>query len=161
MSRTMLWSLTLAACLLSGCQAQQNLRPDSPAGNVFELQQRAQQAYAEGDWLTAERAYRDLTRQVPREVEPWFRLGNIYAHLEQPEHALAAYKEVLVRDPRNSKTWHNMGVVQLRQATGSFLTLEQVAEPDDPLKQRATQLLDAVSQLLEQDFDAAVEDDLR
>jgi tetratricopeptide (TPR) repeat protein len=161
MSRTMLLNGILAVCLLSGCQMQQNVRPDRPSGDAFELQERAQEAYAQGDWVAAERAYRELTRQVPREAEPWFRLGNIYAHMEQPEQALAAYKEVLVRDPRNSKTWHNMGVVQLRQATSSFVTLEQVAEPDDPLKQRATRMLDAVSQLLEQDFDSSVEDDLR
>lgn len=162
MSRTLLLPVwILAACLVAGCQGQQILRPDTPTGNVFELQQRADQAYAEADWQTAERAYRELTRQVPREIEPWFRLGNIYARLEQPEQALAAYREVLVRDPNNSKTWHNMGVVQLRQATASFVTLEQVAPADDPLRQRATQMLDAVDRLLEQDFDATVEDDIR
>lgn len=163
MSRTFLLCWILTTCLVAGgCQLQQNVRQDSPAGgNIFELQQRAEEAYSRGDWQTAERAYRELTRQVPRDTESWFRLGNVYAHLEQPDQALAAYREVLVRQPDNSKAWHNMGVVQLRQATASFVTLEQVADAGDPLQQRATQVLDAISRLLERDFDATVEDEMR
>ncbi|MDZ7736803.1 MAG: tetratricopeptide repeat protein [Gammaproteobacteria bacterium] len=93
--------------------------------------------------------------EVPQEADPWFRLGNIYARLEQPGKAVAAYQEALVRKPENGKAWHNMGIVQLRQAMNSFMHLEAATEPGDPLHDRARIMLDTVSQVLESDFDAA------
>jgi tetratricopeptide (TPR) repeat protein len=154
-SRRLAAAVPLVLLLIGACAPQQGLV--RPPGNAFELRERAEQAYAQGDWLNAEKEYRALTRAVPTESEPWFRLGNIYAHLNQPEQALAAYKEALIRDPKNGKAWHNTGIVQLRQATSSFLALQQVTEAEDPLHQRAQKMVESVMQLLEQDFAAGAE----
>lgn len=158
-NRTMALAI-LAVLLLGGCQPQ-NLRPDAAASettdsdNALELREKAAQAYNEGDWETAERAYVRLTEQVPKEADSWFRLGNIYARQGRPADAIAAYQETLVRKPKHAKAWHNMGIVQLRQASNSFMYLEDVTEPDDPLHERATLLLDTMTRLLESDFDGA------
>ncbi len=147
----------LGLLLLSGCQPQ-NLRPDAAASettasdNALELREKAAQAYNEGDWETAERAYVQLTEQVPKEADSWFRLGNIYARQGRPADAIAAYQETLVRKPKHAKAWHNMGIIQLRQASNSFMYLEDVTEPGDPLHERATLLLDTMTRLLESDF---------
>ncbi|MCS3903018.1 tetratricopeptide (TPR) repeat protein [Methylohalomonas lacus] len=148
--------MLLGLLLLGGCQPQ-NLRPDATASettatNTQELREKAVQAYNKGDWETAERAYVQLTEQVPKEADSWFRLGNIYARQGRPADAIAAYQETLVRKPKHAKAWHNMGIVQLRQASNSFMYLEDVTEPDDPLHERATLLLDTMTQLLESDF---------
>lgn len=148
----------LGLLLLSGCQPQ-NLRPDAAASettdsdNALELREKAAQAYSEGNWEAAERAYVRLSEEVPKEADSWFRLGNIYAHQDRPGDAIAAYQETLVRKPKHAKAWHNMGIVQLRQASNSFMYLEDVTGPDDPLHERATLLLDTMTQLLESDFD--------
>lgn len=148
-------AVPLVLLLLGACASQQG--PVRLSGNALEMRERAEQAYTQGDWLDAEKEYLALTRTVPTESEPWFRLGNIYAHLNRPEQALAAYKEALIRDPKNGKAWHNTGIVQLRQATSSFLALQQVTEADDPLHQRAQKMVESVMQLLEQDFAAGAE----
>lgn len=158
--------LLLPVMILAGCQPQ-NVRPDAAgagdnnSGNAIELQQRAYQAYQQGDWQAAEKAYVALTRQVPQEAEPWFRLGNVYAHLEQPGQAVAAYQEALVRDPGHGKAWHNMGIVQLRQAMNSFLHLQNATEAGDPLNARAQTMLDTVTRILEQDFESTVDETVR
>lgn len=140
--------------LLSGCQPQA-VRPDSTASdsdNALDIQQQAYKAYNEGNWAEAEQAYLALTRQIPKDADPWFRLGNIYAHLNRPNEAITAYQEAVVRRPKHAKAWHNMGIVQLRQASNSFSYLESVTETGDPLNERATVLLDTMTQLLESDF---------
>jgi len=160
--RTPSTCLLFAALLLAaGCQPGAVKPADEPRGNAIELQQQAWQAYQNGDWAEAEQSYRALTRQVPQEADPWFRLGNIYARQEKPAAAVAAYQEALVRQPKNGKAWHNMGVVQLRQAMNSFSNLEQATEPGDPLHARARAMLEAVTRALESDFDPGARDPVR
>lgn len=155
------WTLIAGLLLAGGCQPG-NIKPDSAGnGNAIELQQQAYKAYSEGDWAEAEKAYVALTKEIPQEPDPWFRLGNIYARLERPAQAVAAYQEALVRDPENGKAWHNMGIVQLRQAMNSFMNLEAATKPGDPLNDRANIMLDTVSTVLETDFDAGTEEPLR
>ncbi|MEX2517501.1 MAG: tetratricopeptide repeat protein [Gammaproteobacteria bacterium] len=149
------FALGLSLLILTGCETTGQPRPAT--GNAMEINQQAEQAYAAGDMATAQKLYQELTRQVPREANPWFRLGNIYARQEQPDFAINAYREALVRDPKNAKAWHNMGVVQLRQATYSFLNLQNNVDNTDPLHGRAELMVEAVTQLLEQDFDASVD----
>lgn len=144
----------LGLLLLSACQPQ-TVRPDATASdsdNGLDMQEQAYKAYSEGDWAEAEKAYLALTRQIPKDADPWFRLGNIYAHLNRPNEAITAYQEAVVRRPKHAKAWHNMGIVQLRQASNSFSYLESVTETGDPLNERATVLLDTMMQLLETDF---------
>lgn len=151
------WLVLVGLFMLTGCQPG-NVKPaadtTSGGGNAIELRDKAYQAYNEGKWAEAEQALVALTRQIPQEPDPWFRLGNVYARQDEPRRAVAAYQEALVRKPENGKAWHNMGIVQLRQAMHSFTQLQSATEPGDDLHERATLLIDAVSRVLENDFGA-------
>ena len=115
----------------------------------------AEQAYAAGDWRAAEPHYRALVGAVPQDADLWFRLGNVYARLEQPDAAVAAYREAIERSAQMGKAWFNMGVVQLRQAANSFLKMKEQAAAGDPAAAQATAAYDAVMAILGQQDAAA------
>ena len=138
----------LAAITLTGCDPV-NIKPSSTdLKTVLDVRQRADQAYQQEDWSTAEREYRYLVENVPNDAEPWFRLGNIYARTGRLDAAVVAYREALVRDSKSSKAWHNLGIVQLRQASGTFVEMQQYTAPDDPLRERAQQVLNHMDALM-------------
>jgi len=75
-------------------------------------------------------------------------LGNIYAHLDQPDFAVQAYKESLVRDPRLGKAWHNMGLVQLRQSANSFLQMQTYTGENPEQQVMAKAMYEALLELI-------------
>jgi cytochrome c-type biogenesis protein CcmH/NrfG len=97
--------------------------------------------------LAAE-AYETLAQNAPEEAEPWFKLGNIYARTLRIELAIQCYREALVRDPRNVKAWHNMGVVQLRHAGKSFEEVELLVEPDNELHKKSVKIRESINALV-------------
>lgn len=141
---------------LTGCAGDDLVRTSEAPDQKTEvlpadpeaLLKAAETAYGERDWQTAEAAYRELARQVPKEVEPWFRLGNIYARTERPEAAVDAYKEALVRDPGLAKAWHNMATVHLRQAANAFLQLRSHAPPESTEDLQAAAMYRAIIDLM-------------
>lgn len=146
--------LMITSLHLSGCNLQ-NVQQDKPAtelSEIAQIEQEARTAYQNEDWATAEKAYRSLTIQVPGEAEPWFRLGNVYARSNNLDAAVATYREALVRDPRNSKVWHNMGVIQLKQAANTFLEMQQYTEENDPLGLRARHAVNSIANLIGSGF---------
>lgn len=149
---------TFLLLITSGCN-QLNIQPaaDKNLDNIVELQQQAEKAYQAQDWATAERAYRQLSEKVPSQVEPWFRLGNIYARTERLDAAVAAYRNALLRNSKNGKIWHNLGIVHLRQATTTFIDMLENTDANDPLNDRARYVVTAVGQILETGFDATTE----
>lgn len=144
--------LTAAGCeRMGGARPAQDATPAAPGptgGDAVSIEHAAAQAYANRDWTEAERQYVLLTSRVPQEPEPWFRLGNVYARTARPELAVRAYQEAVLRNPKHTRAWHNMGVVQLRQAAASLRELERFGQPDDPLHQRAVELGDRIDALL-------------
>ena len=137
-----------------GCNLQ-NIQSEKPALDLSEmakLEQAARQAYLEEDWATAEIAYKKLTVQVPANVEPWFRLGNVYARTNQLDAAVVTYREALIREPKNSKIWHNLGVIQLKQAANTFLEMQQYTEENDPLGIRARHAVNSIANLIDSGF---------
>lgn len=145
--------LAAAGCVQGGVKPSKNSLEE-----VFALRARAEAAYRGENWPEAEKAYRALTQQVPAESENWFRLGNVYARLGRHYDAIALYREALVRNPQNSRAWHNLGVTQLRVATNTFQELQQHTEPTDPVTERARRVVDAVERLLQQEFEAIREE---
>ncbi len=141
--------------IFTGCDIQ-NLQPNPDLTSLVEVQKRADAAYQNEDWKTAEKEYLYLAKNLPSEIEPWFRLGNIYARTGQLDAAVSAYREALVRDTKNSKIWHNLGIVQLRQATNTFVEMLDYTNPDDPLNQRAKQIVDTMGDLMANRLGAAV-----
>lgn len=146
--------LLLMLVTATGCN-QFNLQPQANLSDLVETRAKADAAYQQEDWPAAEKNYLELTRAIPSDVEPWFRLGNIYARTDKLDAAVGAYREALVHDLKNSKIWHNLGIVQLRQATRTFIEMQQYTEADDPLGQRAQHVVNAVSDLMATGFEAA------
>jgi cytochrome c-type biogenesis protein CcmH/NrfG len=85
---------------------------------------------------------------VPGEGEFWFRLGNVYARTHRPDDAVKAYKEALIRQKVKSKTWHNMGIIYVRQAANAFTQMLEDMPADDPLFERAMALNEAILKIL-------------
>jgi Flp pilus assembly protein TadD len=136
------------AILASGCQPAA-VRPGSATlEDVVALRQQAEQAYAAEDWPAAEKAYHRLTETVPQDAENWFRLGNVYARLGRHQEAIALYREALVRDPAHARAWHNLGMTQLRVATGTFVEMQAYTDPEDPVVQRARRIVEAIEHVL-------------
>lgn len=140
---------------LAGCNAFNIQSTPTDLAGYVEIQQHANEAYQNEDWESAEKDYTYLAKNLPGETEPWFRLGNIYARTGRLDAAVATYREALVRDPKNSKIWHNLGIVQLRQATGTFIEMQEYTGPEDPLNQRAKYVVNTIGELLATGFDAA------
>jgi tetratricopeptide (TPR) repeat protein len=110
----------------------------------------AETAYASKDWEAAEQNYVIITRAIPKEATPWFRLGNIYARTNRPDFAVRAYKEALLREPGLSKAWYNMGLVQLRQSANSFLQMRTHTEEQSEAQIRAETMYEATIGLIKE-----------
>lgn len=134
--------LTLTAC------GQTTTKPDAPAVNLGETYGLAAAAYEEQDWVASEKHYLTLTQGAPEEVEPWFKLGNIYARTGRLDAAVKCYREALVRDSRNAKAWHNMGVTQLRNSGESFRELEMLVDEADPLHEKSVRIQRTIDELV-------------
>ena len=149
--------LLLFLLVISSACNVQNIKPKTDSGelisDIANLNQTAQLAYQNEDWKTAERLYTKLTKEIPTESQPWFRLGNIYARTERLDSAEISYKNALARDSKNSKIWHNLGIVQLRQATGTFIEMLEYTDADDPLNARAKNVVNSVTNLMSTGFE--------
>ena len=144
-------ALTAALALVSLCGACALVPPKQPTAAPVDLPAAAQlaaQAYDQQAWDEAESQYLILARALPDNTEPWFRLGNIYARTARPDLAVNAYREALVREPGNAKAWHNMGIVQLREAASSFEEMQKFIPHDDPLYARSQELREALDTML-------------
>jgi cytochrome c-type biogenesis protein CcmH/NrfG len=138
---------------LSACNIQNLQQSNTDLEHIVKVEQQANSAYQNEDWQTAENAYLELAQKTPSQADPWFRLGNIYARTERLDAAVTAYREALLRDQKNSKVWHNLGVVQLRQATNTFIEMMEYTDTSDPLNQRASYALKSMKDLLTSGFE--------
>ncbi|PKM03863.1 MAG: hypothetical protein CVV16_07325 [Gammaproteobacteria bacterium HGW-Gammaproteobacteria-6] len=134
----------LLMAFLAGCVST---APHREVRAVLALQQQAEAAYAQGNMTQALNSYRVLLGEIPDDNTIWFRLGNIYARLDQPQDAVAAYQQVLQRDALHAKAWHNLGVMLLRQAQEAFSRSEQTVRGDDMLRERSKFMADAIAGL--------------
>jgi Flp pilus assembly protein TadD len=142
------WLLTVVlVATLNGCERSPR-KPDKKPIDLAQTYSLAAKAYDAENWADSEKHYTTLVQNAPGEAEPWFKLGNIYARTSRPELALQAYRETLVRDPRNAKAWHNMAVLQLRNAGKSFSELERLVESDNPLHAKSIKIQTAIDELV-------------
>jgi len=135
--------------LANETEAEQDLK------ELISLKQSANAAYQDKDWNKAIEYYGILTQRVQNDSGIWFRLGNSYARLNKNGEAIQSYQQALSRDTKNSKVWHNLGIVQLKLATNTFIEMQSNTDPDDPLNIRAIELIDGISRLLNQDTNQA------
>ncbi|MCB1747587.1 MAG: tetratricopeptide repeat protein [Gammaproteobacteria bacterium] len=141
-------AIALFALALGACSHQ--AARDEPAVDIAAARHDGEAAYAAGDWRTAEPHYRALVKAIPQDAELWFRLGNIYARTDQPDRAVQAYREALVRDGDLGKAWFNMGVVHLREAANSFMKMGVHVSPDHPMARQGADAYAAVMAILGQ-----------
>ena len=140
--------LFACASLLGACSSVSSPAGRHSADDVKSAATRAEESYAKGDWRTAAEAYRVLVDAMPQDANLWFRYANALTRADQPDQAVRAYREVLVRDARYSKAWFNMGIVQLREAANSFQHMQGNIAPDDPMGVQARQAYAAVMKIL-------------
>ena len=149
--------MSLVACNLQNTKSisANEIESEQSLEELIKLQQNAQAAYKNKDWDKAVDYYGALTQRIPNDSEIWFRLGNSYARLNKNGAAIQSYQQALSRNSRNSKVWHNLGIVQLKLATNTFIEMQSNTNPDDPLNVRAIQLVDGISRLLNQNSNEA------
>ncbi len=140
---------------LLGCNNPLVRKTDNET-NVFEVERQAEQAYEEQDWRKSEQFYTLLlVQRIPENAKHWFRLGNVYARTQRPDAAVVAYREALLRDPKMSKAWFNMGVLQLKQAANSFDELQSYIDMEDPLYTKGRKIFTGIVELIKSDNNKA------
>jgi len=143
---------------LAGCATT---RPPS-LESALARQQRAEQAYEAGDLARASAEYEALTKALPTNADYWFRLGNVYVRMNQPDAAADAYGHVLQREPKHAKAWHNLAIVRLRQAAAAFTQSAESAEGiDSALQRQSASMAHGIARLDQPDaarFDAGAPD---
>ncbi|MGD2117616.1 MAG: tetratricopeptide repeat protein [Chromatiales bacterium] len=136
MSRFLLLICSLP--LLVACQT--GPIKEVPPDQLLELKQQADSAYQAREYAKALELHQQLNQAVPNDAMLWFRTGNVHARMNQPDQAVAAYRKAVTLDSSLATAWHNMGVLQLRQAANTFTQMLQHVRPADPLYPRALQL---------------------
>lgn len=138
-----IWSLLGVS--LVGCgttnTAEQRL------ANVLTTQERADDAYRSGDMEHAAVLYRQLTSINPQEADYWYVLGNTYVRTQQPDQAVQAYQEAIMRNPNHARAWHNLGIVRMRQAMAAFVSSASTAKAGDPMYEVSTQLANELARI--------------
>jgi cytochrome c-type biogenesis protein CcmH/NrfG len=137
-------------CLLLGLCAcnSQPVKETVSQIDASEVERIADHAYENQDWLSSERHYVQLVQDPPVKASHWFRLGNIYAKTRRADAAMVAYREALRLDPKLSKAWFNMGILQLKQAAKSFDHLQSQADEKDPLHSRGRDIFSGIIELI-------------
>jgi tetratricopeptide (TPR) repeat protein len=134
MIRGCLLAAALCPFLLWGC-ATLSSNPKS-----LGLEKQAYEAYASGRLSEAEGLYLELTRIRSGAVEPWFRLGNIYAESGRLEAAERAYRTALSYgdEPR---VLHNLGLVQIRLGIKFLKESRRQLPVNDSIRRQTQQYL--------------------
>lgn len=145
--KTIVLALSLLA-LLSACEQNPSKSNTQKKVDLQQVYNLAAGAYTDQKWAEAEKQYLILSRESPSEVEPWFKLGNIYARTQRSELAIKFYREALVRDSAHIKSWHNMAVLQLREAGKSFSELEILVDKDDALFDKSVNIQRSIDELV-------------
>ena len=145
----------LAACGSTPERSETKPVEDAPRVDLKVALASGKAAYAAKKWREAERHYAILVKRIPQEPDHWFRLGNIYGRTDRPDLAVAAYREVLVRDSDYAKAWFNMGIVQLRQAANSFRKMEVHVDESEPMRKQATHAYESILAIISGDDESA------
>jgi tetratricopeptide (TPR) repeat protein len=140
--------LNLTACNMSGIKEESE---ETTKTDYFELKEKTDQAYMNDDLVTSEKGYEILIQDVPTEAENWFRLGNIYVRTNRPVAAINLYREAVLRDPKYSKAWYNLSIVQLKQTAYSLNEMLLYTDINDPLHTKAKEMLVGIEAIIKQD----------
>lgn len=127
--------------MLGGCAAK----------NPITTQEMAFSAYESGDFTRASKLFGELTEEIPKDAELWFKLGNSYARDKKPQRAIDAYQNALLREPGLAKAWYNMGIVQMQIALKTFVDMGTYSKGDELTSGRGTKMRQGLLSLLQAD----------
>lgn len=116
-------SLLFAVLLLSSCAAK-----TVPTADLAEVQSQ----YAQGNYQAAVQGYERLVKTLPQDAELWFRLANGYVRIGQPDAAVTAYRNALLRNPELGMAWHNLAETHLQMALQAYIEGSKHITEDDP-----------------------------
>ena len=134
----------LICALVAGC----SMLGRNTSGNEFmKMQQDAQVAFDNGENTRAETLYKALIRTSPNDAEAWLRLGNLYARTDHPEQAVDAYLKSLSLNESDPRTWHNLGVIRMRQAWAALLRANAASAMRDPVHTMSGEMMKALEQM--------------
>lgn len=151
MKKRVRWSPLLLVVLLAGCSfnATKEQNRSTSLDQLSSLRQKAEILYANKQYSKALGAYLELEKTIDNDAEIQFRLGNVYSKLHQPDQAIESYRKALLLNPRMSKAWHNMGVIQLRQSANTWVQMVSEISPDDPLLPKAVHFSREILEVLD------------
>ncbi len=125
---------------------------DKPSDiDLLELRNSADKAYFDNDLVSSGEDYEILVKEMPEEALHWYRLANIYVRTNRPQAAINLYREAVIRDPKYTKAWYNLSVVQLKQTAYSLNEMLHYADETDPLYNKAKDMLDDIKNIIRQD----------
>jgi cytochrome c-type biogenesis protein CcmH/NrfG len=145
---TILVIINLSACNMSGVKEDNE---ETSEIDLLELKKETDAAYINDDLVTSEKGYKTLVNKTPTVAENWFKLGNIYVRTNRPAAAVNLYREAILRDPKYSKAWYNLGIVQLKQTAYSLSEMLLYTDINDPLYNKAKDMLDGIESIIKQD----------
>ena len=116
--------------------------------DLTRVREEAYAAYEKSDYSSAAESFALLVEKSPEDVEFWFRLGNSYARIQNPQLAVNAYQNALLRDPTHVKAWYNMGVIQSQVALKTFVDMQGYVNKTDPLAQQGERMREGLFGLL-------------
>lgn len=108
---------------------------------TMKAMKRADTAYSKGEWETAEKHYRTVIAAVPKDAYAYMRLGNSLVRQSRLDEAANAYRESLVRDITEAKTYNNLAMVRLLQAEAALESTVKYANKDDLFAAHARRML--------------------
>ena len=104
----------------------------SSSKELFSTLDKANAAYAEGNWLEAEIYYQQLVDDVPEDAFAWNRIGNARLQTGNVKAAIAAYKKSLEHDSKQSKPYYNLSTAYLIEAQRALEEARNNMQSHDP-----------------------------
>lgn len=143
--------LLLLLSIISGCTPN-NIKENEEASStdLLTLREEAEIAYKNDDLETSEKHYALLVKELPEEALHWYRLANIYVRTNRPYPAINLYREAVIRDPKFSRAWYNMGIVQLKQTAFSLNEMLIYTDKNDPLYGKAANMLEKIKAIIKE-----------
>lgn len=117
--------------------------------DVLTLRQKADDAYQNNDLNNSAIFYEELIKKVPEEPLHWFRLANVYVRTNRQREAIDLYRETLIRDPKFSKAWYNLSIIQLKQTAYNLNEMLVYTDKNDPLYEKAANLLNGIQDIIQ------------
>lgn len=122
----------MAICFCASLSACSSTPEKSSSKELFGTLEKANAAYAEGNWLEAEIYYQQLVRDVPEDAFAWNRIGNARLQTGKVKAAIAAYKKSLEHDPKQSKPYYNLSTAYLIEAQQALEDAKNNMQSHDP-----------------------------